>query len=296
MSNSINKILCIVGPTATGKTALAVSLASRYPSALISADSRQVYRYMDIVTGKDHPTNINIAGVDLVDPEDECSVANWYDAISPLLSSELPIIVGGTGLYVKAVTNGIPTMHIPPNESLRSELNTLSLTELQNKLSAINPQKLQSFNNSDLNNPRRLIRAIEVSLASSSPAQHVVVKNSLLLGLTWSDDNSYKQLILSRVNKRIQEGAIQETEKLLKEYDRSLPAMSAIGYRSIIQFLDRQILLEEMIEQWVQDEFAYAKRQMTWFKKVPGIVWFDAHNPMTASRVAEKVASWYDDN
>jgi len=279
----MNKILCIVGPTGTGKTNLAVKLHKQIPSVLISADSRQVYRGMDIVTGKDHPSGIQIHGLDLVDPGESCSVSVWFDSVAPVLKQAwenhlLPIIVGGTGLYISALKSGIPTMQVPLNKSLRTQLSKLSVTELQNQLSTLGSSKYASLNQSDQFNPRRLIRAIEVAshqnkvpnLAKQS--SELLCMQSKLIGLHYSDQSIQRNKIYERVVSRLSLGAITETQRLLKV--ASPQSLSAIGYRSIIRFLNHEITESQMIDSWTQDELSYVKRQLTYFRKL-GVIWYD---------------------
>ncbi len=281
----MSKLLCIVGPTGTGKTTRAIEESRKQPSILISADSRQVYRGMDIVTGKDHPTDVPIYGIDIVNPDEPCSVSLWYDAVIPHIEKaweqrKLPIVVGGTGLYVKALTNGIPTMGVPINQSLRHKFANFTVAELQNKLNQLDQSKFASMNHSDQNNPRRLSRAIEVAFHSNKvpnlakQSSELSEVRSTLVGLRYSDESIQRNKVYERVLARLKMGAIKETKNLLKRYDRSLPSMSAIGYKSIISFLENQIDEATMIESWVVGELAYAKRQLTWFRKQPTI-WYD---------------------
>lgn len=281
MSDPGKSLLCIVGPTGSGKTSKAIELSKQQPSILISADSRQVYRGMDIVTGKDHPTDVTMYGIDLVEPDESCSVSLWYDSVMPHIISAweqgiLPIVVGGTGLYVKALTHGIPTMSVPINQLLRKELSSLSIEQLSLQLKSLNPAKFATMNNSDANNSRRLIRAIEIEVFSQAnpiPDEQVPVRTTALLrpqliGLKYSDLSIQRNKIHQRVLARLELGAIEETQRLLKNHDPGLQSMSAIGYKSIISFLSGAISSEQMIVEWVSDEVAYAKRQLTWFKKI----------------------------
>lgn len=273
-------LLCIVGPTGVGKTAKAIEIASLAPSILVSADSRQVYRDMDIVTGKDHPKDVDIYGVDILNPDEPCSVSVWYDAVMPHIQAawqakQLVIVVGGTGLYFKALTGDIATIQVPINQSLRDRLSTLSITELQEQLWEADPDKFARLNHSDQDNPRRLVRAIEIA---TSPQKPIITKRtyeSKIIGLKIPSDAEYRNDIETRVHTRLHDGAIEETRKLLVKYDKSVQSMSAIGYRSILAFLEGIYTEEEMVNKWVTDELAYAKRQMTWFAKIDQIKWYD---------------------
>ncbi len=276
----MNKLLCIVGPTGMGKTAKAIEIAQLTPSILVSADSRQVYRGMDIVTGKDHPRNINIYGTDIMDPDEPCSVAVWHTAVMPAIfqaweAGKLVIVVGGTGLYVKSLTTGIATMQIPINQVLRDQLSSLSITKLQERLWAHDPNKFVQFNHSDQDNPRRLIRAIEIAESPYQSSPKPVNSESKTFGLKDFDTSKYRSVIRDRVIKRLELGAIDETKRLLKQYGEGFQSFSAIGYRSLIDYLQEGCSKINMIEQWITDELAYAKRQITWFNKIDQIKWYD---------------------
>ncbi len=278
----MNKLLCIVGPTATGKTKKALALLAKQPSILVSADSRQLYRGMSVVTGKDHPKNIKIYGIDIVNPDQPCSVSVWYDTVMPPIrqawvEGKLPIIVGGTGLYVRALTHGIATIAVPIDQPLRDELSVLSLTKLQDRLKSLDTFKFESMNHSDQNNPRRLIRAIEIYKDPFfvKPRTGRNLPQTEIIGLKYSDLRVQREKITQRVLARLEQGAISETEKLLAKYPPSLQSMSAIGYRSIIQYLEGKLTKDQMIDSWVADELSYAKRQLTWFRPTKNIKWYD---------------------
>lgn len=297
--NNQHKILAIVGPTATGKTKLAIALSQLSPSILISADSRQVYRGMDVVTGKDHPPGHPIIGLDLVEPNESCSVSVWYDAVIPHIErawkqGKLPIVVGGTGLYVRALTDGISTLSVPINQSLRTKLESLTVLKLQSHLKTIAPTKFLSLNHSDVNNPRRLIRAIEVAeysaLHSPQPTSHQL-PSTLIIGLRYNNISEYQKKVRDRVLARIQTGALAETERLLPT--ASPQALSGIGYRSLSAHLHSELSYDQMINNWVADECSYAKRQLTYFNKMPNLIW---HDPTSSNfaKLASVVKAWYD--
>jgi tRNA dimethylallyltransferase len=170
----MKKVLIICGPTATGKTTLAARLAKKFKGELISADSRQVYKGMDIVTGKDKPQGVIIHGLDLVKPDQEFSAAHFVKVASTLINQiskrkKLAIIVGGTGLYLDSLINPPQTLTIKPNWSLRKKLEQKSIHYLQQQLKKLNPSKWRQMNHSDRLNPRRLIRAIEVEKSQQGP-------------------------------------------------------------------------------------------------------------------------------
>lgn len=306
MPPSTTKILCLVGPTATGKTGVAVSLSHQLPAVIFSADSRQVYRGMDIVTGKDHPSGIGVEGTDIVEPDQPCSVAVWKRAIAlswefAETTGKLPILAGGTGLYLQSILGGIPTMDIPPDDKLRGKLAGLDVTELQARLRCLDPARLVGMNHSDAHNPRRLVRAIEVALFHRAQLrefhyQRPGLTDYLALGLKYFDNSIYESVVRQRVEDRINQGAIDETRQLLLRYGRNISSLSAIGYRSLIRYLDGELSHTELVDLWTRDELNYAKRQLTWFRKMPGIVWTDAADPMKADKIAKLVTTWYDKN
>ena len=291
-----NKLLAIVGPTATGKTSLAISLSIKFSGTLISADSRQVYRGMDIVTGKDHDPGITLQGIDIVNPDEECSVAVWHDSVSKYLSqSSLAIVVGGTGLWVKALTDGIETMNVPRDEGLRSKLEVLTVLDLQRILRNLDNEKFTSMNQSDVNNPRRLIRAIEILKANSIPQNTSSIPlNSKIIALYYGDQAIYEQVVRSRVVQRIEQGAITETRNIIASYGTSFASLSAIGYRSIMSFIEGNLSEQDLIEVWTRDELNYAKRQLTWFRKIPNIDWFDVNSDNYLAKIESAVQEWYD--
>lgn len=280
----MTKILIICGPTATGKTKLAVKLAKKFNGELISADSRQIFQGMDIVTGKDKPKGIKIHGLDLVKPNEEFSVAHFVKLAHTLINQiikrkKLPILVGGTGQYLDSLVNPPSTLTVPPDWSLRRKLEQFSARKLLKLLKQLNPKKLNSMNHSDQLNPRRLIRAIEVAKFQQGPtftSQRTDLKqyNVLWIGLT-ADKKTLDKKIESRVKQRIKAGAIQEWQKLIAKYDQKLPSMSSIGYRELPD-----------IDKWIKAEQQYAKRQLTWFKKNKQIHW----NP---KNIVKLIKAWY---
>lgn len=265
----MQKVLVICGPTATGKTALATFLAKVVQGELISADSRQVYRGMDLTTGKDR-TDVPIWLYDVVDPDGSFSVSQWVrlakDAVADIAArGKLPIVVGGTGLYIKALLQPLETIDIPPNEPLRKKLAKLSTEELQ----AMIPRG--DMNASDWHNPRRLVRRIEIAQAKPSSISEPVPYDSLVIGLTTDMPRLYKR-IDQRLQARMDAGMQKEIDMLLAGYDAHLPSMGVIGL----------------------NEHAYARRQMTWFKKQKNIHWFDIMEKDLETNVTTKVTDWYE--
>lgn len=297
----MNKLLVICGPTATGKTIAAISLAKKFNGELISADSRQIYKGMDIGTGKDLPFNTKIWLYDVINPDEEFSVANYHELAWEIIEKiwqrkKLPILVGGTGLYIKAIIDGIDTLGIPENRKLREELENKDVGYLQKKLNEINPHRLEKMNDSDRNNPRRLIRAIELSINKKTITNNknkAVKPDFLMIGLTAPRKDLYKR-IDERVGKRVKQGIIKEIKELLgKGYGWNLPSMSGLGYRQWKEFFEGKETKNEAIQKWKYAEHAYLRRQLTWFKKDKRIIWYDIRKGDYDDKIVALVSSWY---
>lgn len=297
----MKKLLVICGPTATGKSELAFSLSNAMGGVLISADSRQVYKGMDIGTGKDKERVGAVLGYDLVDPKEEFSVAQYIryakDAIKKTWSGKkLPIVVGGTGLYIKALIDGIQTVDIPRNDVLRKGFEGKSAEELFDTLSQIDSVKAASLNSSDKKNPRRIIRAIEIALDKSGVSgakSEALDADVLFIGLTAPKDVLVKR-IEKRIVKRIYQGIEGEIEKLLKSgvfWD--LQSMQSLGYRQFRGYFEGEQSIDEVEYFWTHEEVQYMKRQITWFKKDSRINWFDITKPGYAKKVEKLVKKWY---
>lgn len=280
----MNKLLVICGPTATGKTQLALKLAGKFNGVVVSADSRQVYKYMDIGTGKEG----NVFGYDLVLPNEDFSVSQYmkyvHQKIEEILSNKkLPILVGGSGLYIKAVVDGIETAQVVPDKVLRDNLKNKTLQELLEILRNSDPQKASVMNQSDRQNPRRLIRAIEVASQKNQYHNNLaskVVFNSLFIGLTGSQEE-LKRRINTRVDDRIKMGFQKEIDFLKDHGYWDGVRCSTLGYR---EWPD--------VDQWKVQELKYAKRQLTWFKKDTRINWLDISSPNFQEKAEILVENW----
>lgn len=323
------KLLVICGPTATGKTKLAIFLAKKFGGELVSSDSRQVYKEMDIGTGKDLPSSavrivdhglqgipyyvvdgIRIWGYDLVDPKEEFSVSQYLGFVGRIIESiysrhSFPILVGGTGLYIKAVVDGLDTAHIPKDRKLREILENYSLDELFERLSVLDPVKAASMNSSDRKNPRRLVRAIEVAqnklteqnyLPSTSSINRLIDERArvLILGLRASIERLEKNIV-KRVEHRIKKGIKEEIKKLIKKgVSWDSQSMTSLGHRQWKGYFDDGAPEELVVRDWIKEEVRYAKRQMAWFKRDRRIIWFDAESGRLNEEVENVVQKWYD--
>lgn len=301
-AKKIKRLLVICGPTATGKTSLALELAKKFKGELISADSRQIYRGFDIGTGKEWGKGVKIWGYDLVGPKDEFSVSDYIRFADKALAGiwskgKLAIVVGGTGLYIKAMVDGIPTAFIPKNPELRKNLSEKSVDELFESLAQLDALKAASMNTSDRKNPRRLIRAIEVAqwnLSGIKPKIQVAKPDSILfIGLTAPQDKLFS-VIGKRVEKRLREGLLREIKALLRSgvsWDDQ--AMTSLGYRQWKKYFEKKEALEDATNNWLREEQKYAKRQVTWFKRDKRIQWFDITQREFNENVEKLVKKWY---
>lgn len=310
----MKKILVICGPTATGKTALALSLAKIFDGEVISADSRQVYIGMDIGTGKDLPNNarkfkdhyeisgIKLWGYDLVDARAPFSVAQYVTFAKKTIKKiinrgHIPILVGGTGLYIKGVIDGIETAYIPRNIELRKNLVGRAVSELFESLAQLDPIKAASLNASDKLNPRRLVRAIEVSQWELNRGRIKKGKenkfDTLFIGLTAPKETLFAS-IDKRVKARIKQGFVKEVKKLLKgDIDWEFQSMSSLGYRQLREYFEGRLNLADALDLWGREEKQYVKRQLTWWKHDQRINWFNITGTKWPEKVEKMVKIWY---
>lgn len=305
----MRKLLVILGPTATGKTDLALQLAKKFNGELVSCDSRQVYKGLDIGTGK-YPSKkskikrqkncweingIKIWMYDVEAPKKQYTVFNYVKDANKVIEEilkrkKLPIVVGGTGLYLKALLYGLQNLAIPIDIKLRKVLEKLSLQKLQNKLQILSPKKWEKMNNSDRQNRRRLIRQIEISFTSEeslpfdfAQGERATIRGGLsfkydvlIIGLTASRDVLYKRAD-ERVLARIKQGMIEETIKLHKK-GLSFRRMRQLGleYGVLADYLDGKIKdTNELIKIMQGKIHGYIRRQLTWFAKEKDVHWFN---------------------
>jgi tRNA dimethylallyltransferase len=283
-------MIAIVGPTAVGKSELALRLAQYFPIEIISADSRQVYRYMDIGTNKPTPAeraSVPHHVIDVIEPDEDFSLAMYNQLAMEALKaiqqkSKLPLLVGGSGLYVWSLIEGWKIPQVPPDQKLRRQLEARAEQEdsqrLYRKLQDVDPIAAAKINPSNI---RRIIRALEIYYATGqSPSQlqrkEVPSFSVLIIGLTQERSELYRRIDW-RVDKMIQRGLVEEVEQLLKKgYSPSLPSMSGIGYKQIGQFLRGEMTLPEAIDKIKYETHRLARHQYAWFRLSDNrIHWFD---------------------
>jgi len=300
-------LVAIVGPTATGKTALAVVLAARLAEVIgceaVSADSRQIYRGMDIATAKPTPderARLPHHLLDVVAPDEAYTLAQYQaDATAAIAAiharGRLPLLVGGTGLYVRAVVDGLAIPRVPPSPALRAELEAILAADgpaaLHARLAALDPAAARDI---DARNPRRLIRALEVCLLSGQSfseqrgTRPTPYRPLLLLGLTMDRSALYVRAD-ARIDAMLAAGLVEETERLVTAgYDWSLPAMSSLGYREIGAYLRGEATLADAVQRFKLATHAYIRRQLTWLRPDQRIHWLVAARP--PAELAEQAA------
>ncbi len=275
------KIIVIVGPTASGKSDLAVQIAKKFNGEVVSADSRQVYKGMDIGTGKitkEEMQGIKHYLLDVSPPKKVFTVSEYKklanQAIKKILKKgKLPIVCGGTGFYIQAVIDNISIPKVKPDWKLRKKLEKKTSKQLFNQLKELDPKRAKNI---DKNNKRRLIRAIEIVLKTEKPVPEFKKKskyNCLIIG-TKIKKQALEQRIKKRLKNRLKQGMIEEVKNLHKK-GVSFQRLEDFGleYRYIAYYLQDKIKKEEAIEKLQKEIEKYAKRQMTWFKRDKRINW-----------------------
>lgn len=272
---AVIQIIC--GPTSSGKTDFALQQIGDREAILITVDSRHLYQGLPITTGWDldlSKKNIEHLGFGHFKPDQKANAVDYAKYVREVIDKNYGkkeiYLVGGSGFYIQAI---IHPEKIDPNSSnpkLRKKLEQMSLDELKAELKKTSPDIFSSLNNSDQNNPRRLIRRLEI-LSQPSPLSkgglRGVFPHPFQITCLPIPAN-HRHLINQRIEKRLSAGSIDEVRELLNDYpDQTLPVYSAIGVKQIIIYLNNQISKEEMINLWLTDELNYVKRQLTWFKK-----------------------------
>ena len=283
-------MIAIVGPTAVGKSELALHLAQYFPLEIISADSRQVYRYMDIGTNKPSPAERAVVPhhvVDVADPDEDFSLATYHKLASEALKAirqkgKLPLLVGGSGLYVWSLMEGWKIPEVPADREMRRRLESRAEQDngqsLYQELQNIDPAAAAKI---DPRNVRRVVRALEIYYTTGERPSQLQRKEKpgfsvLVIGLTQERSELYRR-IDERSDKMIQRGLVEEVEQLFRKgYSPSLPSMSGIGYRQMGQFLRGDMTLPEAIDKIKYETHRLARHQYAWFRLSDSrIRWFD---------------------
>lgn len=287
-----DNLFILIGPTAIGKTSLSIELAKRMDGEIISADSMQIYKYMDIGSAKvskEEMQGIQHHLIDIILPDEEFTVSDYKDRAITLIKDingrhKLPMVVGGTGLYINSLVYKLNFTEVPPHNETRTKLELLGekhgneyLHEMLEKID------IESAERISVNDRKRIIRAIEIFEITGKTMtefnkdfrQPIEDYNLVMVGLNMDREKLYNR-INYRVDIMVEEGLIEEVKKLLEMgYDRKLVSMQGIGYKEIIMYLEGNISLDESIEKIKQGSRNYAKRQLTWFRRDNRIKWID---------------------
>lgn len=286
------KLIVIVGPTGIGKTSLSLEVANIVGGEIISADSMQIYKYMDIGTDKikenemqDIPHHL----IDFLEPDEDFSVSNYSNKAKEMISkindkNKIPVLVGGTGLYINSIVYNLNFTKVASDENIRAKFEQIKEEfgneYLLNILREIDPKSAERIN---VNDTKRVIRAIEIYKITGKPMslhnKNFRKENNdydlVMIGLNMDRKNLYDR-INHRVDAMIEKGLVDEVNGLLKSgYEKDLISMQAIGYKEIIMYLEGSITFDRAIELIKQGSRNYAKRQLTWFRRDNRINWFD---------------------
>lgn len=295
--NTKPKVIVICGPTASGKTSLSVELAKKCNGEIISADSMQIYKEMNIGTAKvtlEEMQGIKHYMIDIVSPTERYSVAEFKvqaeKAIEEILKKgKTPIIAGGTGLYVNSLIYNIQYNDIKIDEEYRKYLEERvekeGLQSLYEEAKKIDFEAMKSISKND---QKRILRVLEMyhqtgktktELEKESRKEEVKYDYKVY-AISWEREELYKR-INKRVDIMIEQGLIEEVENLLKKYNKFPTAMQGLGYKEVVEYLDKKITKEEMIEKIKMETRRYAKRQITWFKKIENVKWIQGNETIS---------------
>lgn len=284
------KVIVICGPTASGKTALSIELAKKINGEIISSDSMQIYKDMNIGTAK--PTVEEMDGIphyllDFVSPDTRYSVAEFQkdatEKIEEILKKgKTPIIVGGTGLYVDSLIYGIEYQDIKLDEQYRNQLENIAeqegLDKLYEEAQKIDLEAMQKISRND---KKRIIRVLEIYKATgkTKTQQELESRQEVKYDYKVFAINMERERLYDRINRRvdimIDQGLIEEVENLVKKYKEFPTAMQGLGYKEVVEYIENKVTKEEMIEKIKMETRRYAKRQITWFKKNKQTIWLD---------------------
>ena len=290
------KVIVICGPTASGKTALSIELAKKINGEIVSADSMQIYKNMNIGTAK--PTIEEMQGIkhyliDFISPDERYSVADYKKdakkAIKEIINKgKVPIVVGGTGLYIDSLIYEIEYPEIEFDEEYRKELENMveekGLEYIYEKAKEIDPQAIEKISKNDT---KRILRILEIYHATGKNKTQQEIESRKkeveydykVYAINWEREKLYER-INKRVDIMIEQGLIEEVKKISEKYNKFPTAMQGLGYKEVVEYLKENCTKEEMIEKIKKETRHYAKRQLTWFRKNKQTIWINGENPI----------------
>ena len=293
-----NKVIAIAGPTASGKTSLAVEIAKALKTEIISADSRQIYKEFDIATAK--PSKQEMQGIkhhliDVVSPEEEFTVADFADKAAEVMRNlfeqgKIPVVAGGTGLYFRILLENYDMPKVAPDKELREKLHNIEKEQgVQALYDLLKQQDTVLAENMHPNNTVKIIRALEVCKTLGIPMSQAQKKKDPLYDVIWIGlghlNGEDRQFLYNRTDKRVdlmlEQGLEQEAKKLYEKYGKINSLLKTIGYQEFIDYFEEKISYEQCIEKIKQNTRRYAKRQLTWFRRNEDIKWFDIRKETT---------------
>lgn len=296
-----SRLITICGATATGKSSLALALAKRLETIIISADSRQVYREFDIGTAKpslQERQEVPHYLIDICEPIETLTVADYQQQAQKLIT--LPnhqtlhttsLLVGGTGLYIRSIVRGMIIPKVAPNYDLRSQMQKLGQTQLYAMLQQVDPVAAKKIH---ANDPVRSLRALEVFYVTGKPISEQQGENPptypiLQIGLDCPHTDDLKHRIEQRTAQMLEAGLVAEVEFLCQKYGADLPLLNTLGYQEIKQYLAGDISLPQAKDLIALHTRQFAKRQRTWFRAYPEIAWFDANSSSLLEQVWQRI-------
>lgn len=290
-------LITICGATATGKSSLALALAKRLETIILSADSRQVYREFDIGTAKpslQEQQEVPHYLIDICAPTETLTVADYQHQAQKLINSppaSPALLVGGTGLYIRSIVRGLIIPRVAPNYQLRSQLQKLGQIQLYAMLQQVDPVAAQKIHAHDT---VRSLRALEVFYVTGKPISQQQGENPpnypiLQIGLDCANLDDLKRRIEQRTAQMLEAGLVAEVELLSQKYGANLPLLNTLGYQEIKQYLAGDTTLSQAKDLIVLHTRQFAKRQRTWFRAYPEIEWFDADSPDLLEQVWQRV-------
>ena len=285
MSFHLPHVIVLIGPTASGKTELAIEIAEYFKTSIHNIDSRQTYKFMDIGTAKpskNQQNRIKHYLIDIAEPINPINVKQFQEIAKKSITKEirqnnLPFLVGGSGLYMNSITKGFFVPNVPPQNNLRRQLEDLGQKECWAMLKNCDPISTKKINYAD---HIRTIRALEVFYVTGKPLSKQKIQKPpewKILELGLHRDN-LKERILQRTKNMFLEGIVEETRDLISQYGTDLPALATIGYRESRDFLNNHLTIDEAIEQTAIKTIQFAKRQKTWFRNKNNPIWLNNKN------------------